>query len=50
VIGLFHFWDVMRGDAETYSIWQDIFSFSIPRIESGSGFADFDFIEMPLQI
>jgi hypothetical protein len=49
MIGLFHFWNVMRGDAETYSIWRNIFSFMIPRIESGSGFADFDFTEMPLQ-
>jgi hypothetical protein len=48
VIGLFHFWNVMRGDAETYSIWWGKFIFPIPRIDSGSGFVDFDFIEMPL--
>jgi hypothetical protein len=27
----------------------NIFSLSIPMIEYGSGFANFDFIEMPLQ-
>jgi hypothetical protein len=38
----------MRGDDETYPIWWDKFILSIPRIESGNGFADFDFIKMPL--
>jgi hypothetical protein len=45
--GLFHFWTVMRGDDETYSIGRDKFSFSTPRIQSDSGFVDFDFTEMP---
>jgi hypothetical protein len=49
VIGLFHFWNAMRGDVETYSIWRNIFSLSIPRMEFGNGFSHFDFIEMPLQ-
>jgi hypothetical protein len=49
VIGLFRFWNVMRGDVETYSIWRNIFSLSIPKIEFGSGFADFEFTKMPLQ-
>jgi hypothetical protein len=41
------YWDVMRGDVETYSIWWDKFSLSIPKIDYGSGFTDFDFSEMP---
>jgi hypothetical protein len=49
VIGMIHFWTIMRGFVETYSIWQNIFCFPIPRIESGIGIANFDFIEIPLQ-
>jgi hypothetical protein len=49
VIGLLYFWDVSRGEVETYSIWWDRLSFLIPRIEVGSGFADLDFTETPLQ-
>jgi hypothetical protein len=48
-MGLLHYWDSMRGDVETYSIWRDKFSLLIPRIGSGSGFVDLDFTEMPLQ-
>jgi hypothetical protein len=33
MIGLFHFWNVMRGYVETYYIGWDIFSFLIPRIK-----------------
>jgi hypothetical protein len=49
VIGLLYFWDVSRGEVETYSIWQDRLSFLKPRIEAGNGFADLDFTETPLQ-
>jgi hypothetical protein len=49
VIGLLYVWDVDSGEVETYSIWQDRLSFLIPRIEVGSGFADLDFTETPLQ-
>jgi hypothetical protein len=49
MIALFHFWNVMRGDAKTYSIWRNKSSLSIPRIESCSGFAEFDFTKTPLQ-
>jgi hypothetical protein len=49
VIGLLDFWDVSRGEVETYSIWKDRLSFLIPRIEADSGFADLDFTETPLQ-
>jgi hypothetical protein len=42
VIGLLYFWDVSRGEVETYSIWQD-------RLEVGHGFADLDFTETPSQ-
>jgi len=49
LIGPFHFWDASRGDVGVHSIWKDRFYFLIPRIESSSGFVDFDFIEMPWQ-
>jgi hypothetical protein len=42
VIGLLYFWDVSRGEVETYSIWQD-------RLEVGHGFAGLDFTETPSQ-
>jgi hypothetical protein len=46
---LLHYWDIVRGDAETCSICRDNFFLLLPRIKFGSGFADFDFIEMPWQ-
>jgi hypothetical protein len=49
VIDLLDFWDDNRGEVETYSIWKDIPSFLIPMIEVGSGFANLDFTETPLQ-
>jgi hypothetical protein len=49
MIGLLDFWDNSRGEVETYSIWQDRSSFSIPKIEAGSGFAELDFTETPFQ-
>jgi hypothetical protein len=42
VIGLLYFWDVSRGEVETYSIWQD-------RLEAGHGFAGLDLTETPSQ-
>ena len=49
VIGLLYVWDVDSGEVETYFIWQDRLYFLILRIEVGSGFADLDFTETPLQ-
>ena len=42
MIHFLNFWDVGRGDVETYFSWKD-------RLEAGHGFADLDFIEIPLQ-
>jgi hypothetical protein len=39
----------MRGDVETYSIWKKHIFFVDTQDRVWSGFADFDFIEMPLQ-
>jgi len=41
MIHFLNFWDVGRGDVETYFSWKD-------RLEAGHGFADLDFIEIPL--
>jgi hypothetical protein len=41
VSGLLYFWDVSRGEVETYSIWQD-------KLEVGLGLADLDFTDTPL--
>jgi hypothetical protein len=49
VVGLFHFWDVMRGYVEAYSLWLSKFYFPMPRIESSSEFVDIDFTEMSWQ-
>jgi hypothetical protein len=49
MIGLFHFWDASRGDDGAHAIWQDIFSFSIPKIGYDGGLADFDSLEVHLQ-
>jgi hypothetical protein len=40
VIGPLYFWDVSRGEVETYSIWQE-------RLEVGRGFAGLDLTETP---
>jgi hypothetical protein len=42
MMGLLYFWDVRRGEVETFSIWQG-------RLEAGHGFAGMDFIETPSQ-
>jgi hypothetical protein len=48
VMGLLYFWYVSRGEVDTYSIWKDIISFLIPKIEAGSGFANLYFTWTPL--
>jgi hypothetical protein len=48
--GLLQYWIAMQVLAGIRSIWQDKFSFLVPRIEYGGGFVDFGFAGTPLQI
>jgi hypothetical protein len=48
VIGLLDFWDVSRGEIDTYYVWKDRLYFMIPWIEAGNGFVDLYFTETPL--